>query len=152
WLLAAAGVLVGLTGAAGDVRLPLGGLFGGERPVAAPPGLQGAECLGRVDIDGGLLELAPVRAGRVVVVPAREGEAVPAGAVLLRQDEEPSRLLVQQSQAAQRAAEAQVALAEEAARLHPSHVAGQEALARAARCRVSAAREALRRKERLHDQ
>lgn len=152
WLLAVALVLVGLTGAAGHVRPTFLGLFGGERPVAEPTGLQGAECLGRVDLDGGVQDLAPVRPGRVVAVPVLEGQTVSAGTVLLRQDEEPSRLLVQQAQAAGCAAQAQLALAEEAARLHPSRIAGQEALVQAARCRVSAAREVLRRKERLHDQ
>ncbi|MFO0843422.1 MAG: HlyD family efflux transporter periplasmic adaptor subunit [Gemmataceae bacterium] len=143
-LFATAAVMACLTGATG--------LFRGEPPAADPPAPQGAECLGRVDIDGGVLDLAPVRAGRVAVLPVREGEAVPAGAVLLRLDEQAARLLVQQAEAARRAAEAQVALAEEAARLHPSQVAGQEALAKAARCRAAAAREAQRRQERLHGQ
>jgi multidrug resistance efflux pump len=151
WLLAAFVVLAGLTGAAGAFRLPpLDGLFGRGPP--SPAHLGGVECLGRVDVEGGLLELAPVRPGRVVAVPVREGEAVSAGAVLLRLDEEPARLQVQTARAALRAAQTQVALAEEAARLHPSRVAGQEAVAAAARSRGSAGREELRRKERLHDQ
>jgi multidrug resistance efflux pump len=151
WLLAAAVVLVGLTGAAGVFRLgPLDGLFGSQRQESAP-GLEGVECLGRVDVEGGLLDLAPVRAGRVVAVPVREGEAVSAGAVLLRLDEQPARLQVQTARAAQQAAQAQLALAEEVARLHPSRLAGQEALAAAARSRVSAGREEQRRRERLFD-
>ncbi len=151
WLLAVAVVLVGLSGAAGVFRLPLA-LFGCRQPDSERPGLQGVECLGRVDVEGGLLELAPVRSGRVVAVSVHEGEAVPAGAVLLRLDEQPAQLLVQQARAAQQVAETQVALAEEAARLHTFRVAGQEALARAARNRVPAAREQMERKERLFDQ
>ena len=149
-LLAVAVVLVGLSGAAGVFRQPLA-LFGGGPQHPAQPVLQGVECLGRVDVEGGLLELAPVRSGRVVAVSVREGEAVPAGAVLLRLDEQPARLLVQQARAAQQAAQTQVTLAEEAVRTHASRLATQEALARAARSRVLAAREQMERTERLFD-
>jgi HlyD family secretion protein len=150
WLLAAAVVLVGLSGATGVFRQPLA-LFGdGPRPPERPRP-QGVECLGRVDVEGGLLQLAPVRPGRVVAVGVREGEAVSAGAVLLRLDEQPARLLVQQARAACQAAQTQVALAEEAVRTHSSRLAAQEALARAARSRVPAAREQMGRTERLFD-
>jgi multidrug resistance efflux pump len=153
WLLAAAVVLAGLTGAAGVIRLPaLDRLLGRERPDSGPAALEGVECLGRVDVDGGLLELAPVRPGRVVAVPVREGEEVSAGKVLLRLDEQPARLQVQTAQAALQTAQAQVAVAQESARLHPARVAGQESLAAAAKSRWSAGREELVRKERLHDQ
>jgi multidrug resistance efflux pump len=149
WLLAV--VLVGLAGVAGFFRLPPG-LFGGGQPPSAPPGLQGVECLGRIDVEGGVLDLAPVRAGQVAAVLVHEGEQVSAGAVLLRLDEQPTRLQIETGRAAQQAAQVQVALAEEAARAHPSRVAGQKALARAAANRVSAAREELRRRERLFAQ
>ncbi len=151
WLLAVAVLLV-LTGAALVFRPPLLHLVGWDRPESGPPRLQGVECLGRVDVEGGLLELAPVRAGQVVAVSVGEGEAVSAGAELLRLDEQPARLQMQQAQAVLQSAQAQVAQAQEATRLHPSRVAGQEALAAAARSRVSAGREQLRRRERLHDQ
>jgi multidrug resistance efflux pump len=152
WLLTAAILLVGLTGVIGAFRLPsVKRLIGSERSDPGLLGLQGVECLGRVDIEGGLLDLASVRPGRVVAVPVREGETVSAGAVLLRLDEQPARLQIQTARAAQEAAQVQVALAKETAQVHPSRVAGQEALAAAARSRVSAAREELRRKERLHD-
>ncbi len=144
-------VLVGLTGVAGVFRQPRSLFGGGPRPPEQP-GLQGVECLGRVDVEGGLLELAPVRSGRVVAVGVREGEAVSAGAVLLRLDEQPSQLLVQQARAALLAAQTQVALAEEAVRTHTSQLATQEALARAARSRVPAAREQMKLKERHFDQ
>jgi multidrug resistance efflux pump len=152
WLAAGAGVLAGLSGAAGVFRQPLA-LFGcGRPPGPERPGLQGVECLGRVDVEGGLLELAPARSGRVVAVSVREGEAVPAGAVLLRLDEQPARLLAQQARAGLEAACAQVALAEEGARTHTFRVAGREALARAARSRVLAARGQMGRTERHFDQ
>jgi multidrug resistance efflux pump len=150
WLLAVTVVLVGLSGAAGVFRQPLA-LFGGGPQHPAQPGLQGVECLGRVDVEGGLLELAPVRSGRVVAVSVREGEAVSAGAVLLRLDERPAQLLVQQARAAKQAAQIQVALAEETVRTHAFRLAIQEALARAARNRVPAAREQMERSERLFD-
>jgi multidrug resistance efflux pump len=153
WLLTAAVLLVGLTGAAVAFRLPsVNDLFESERPNPGLLGLEGVECLGRVDIEGSLLDLASVRPGRVVAVPVREGETVSAGAVLLRLDEQPARLQIQTARAALEAARTQVALANEAVRVHPSRVAGQEALVTAARSRVTAAREELRRKERLHDQ
>jgi multidrug resistance efflux pump len=153
WLLTASVLLVGLTGGVVAFRLPsVNGLFGSERSDPGLPGLRGVECLGRVDIEGGVLDLASVRPGRVVAVPVREGETVSAGAVLLRLDEQPARLQIQTARAAQEAARAQIDLAKEAARVHPFRVAGQEALAAAAQSRVSAAREELRRRERLHHQ
>jgi multidrug resistance efflux pump len=149
-LLAASAALAGLTAA---YRLPaLGGLFGQERPESAPVGLQGVECLGRVDVEGGVLDLAPVRAGRVVAVPVREGDTVPAGAALLRLDDEPARLQMQHAKAAREAALARVALARQAVKLHPFRVAGQESLAVSARRRASAGHEELQRKERLFEQ
>ena len=86
WLSAVAVMLAGLSGAVGVFCQPLA-LFAGRRPDTERPGLPGVGCLGRVDVEGGLLELAPVRSGRVVAVSVREGEAVPAGAMLLRLDE-----------------------------------------------------------------
>lgn len=149
WLLAA--VAVGLGGAACVFRPPLN-LFGGGPRHPERPLLKGVECLGRVDVEGGLLELAPVRSGRVAAVNVREGEAVSAGAVLLRLDEQPAQLIVQQARAAQQATQTQVALAEEAARAHTFRLATQMALARAARSRIPAAREQMGRKERLFEQ
>jgi multidrug resistance efflux pump len=149
-LLAVVVVLVGLGGAASVFRQPLA-LFGCGPQHPERPGLQGVECLGRVDIEGGLIELAPVRSGRVVEVSVHEEESVSAGAVLLRLDEQPAQLLVQQAHAAQQVAQTQVALAEEAVRTHASRLASQEALARAARSRVPAAREQMERMERLFD-
>lgn len=152
WLLVAAAGLLALTGAAGVFHLPpFDGLFGREQ-AEPPTRLQVVECLGRVDVEGGLLDLAPVRPGRVVAVPVHEGETVSGGAVLLRLDEEPARLQVQVARSALSVAQVQLALAEELVRTKPARVAGQEALARAAQSRVSAAREGLRAKQRLHDQ
>jgi multidrug resistance efflux pump len=148
WLLAA--VLVGLGGAACVFRQPLN-LFAGGPCHPEQPRLKGVECLGRVDVEGGLLELAPVRSGRVVAVNVREGETVSAGAVLLRLDEQPAQLIVQQARAARQAAQTQVALAEEAVRTHTCRLATQTALARAARSRIPAAREQMGRKERLFE-
>jgi HlyD family secretion protein len=148
WLLI--GALVGLSGAVGVFGQPLN-LFGGGPRHPEQPRLQGVECLGRVDVEGGLLELAPVRSGRVVEVSAREGEAVSAGAVLLRLDERPAQLLVQQARAALQAAQTLVALAEEAVRTHTSRSDTQKALARAARIRVQTAHEQMRIKERSFD-
>lgn len=151
WLLSAGVVLAGLA-AAGVFRVPLAGLLGHERADAEPAGLQGVECLGRVDVEGGVLDIAPVRGGRVVAVPGREGEEVAAGAVLLRMDEQPARLQVRQARAAHKAAQAQLALAREAVTLHPFRVAGQQAVVASARSRAAAAGEELHRKERLHEQ
>jgi HlyD family secretion protein len=150
-LLAVAVVLVGLSGAAGVFRQSLS-LFGRGPRDPEQPVRQSVECLGRADVEGGLLELAAVHSGRVVAVSVHEGEEVAAGAVLLRLDEQPARLQVQQAHAAQQLAQSQVALAEEAVRTHASRLAGHEALARAAWSRVSAAREEMARKERLFAQ
>ena len=91
WLSAVAMMLAGLSGAVGVICQPLA-QSAGRRPGTERPGLPGVGCLGRVDVEGGLLELAPVRSGRVVAASVREGEAVSAGTVLLQLDEQPARL------------------------------------------------------------
>ncbi len=120
-------------------------------PTAVAPSLE-PECLGRVDVEGGVLQLAPLRPGQIVEIPAREGEEVSAGAVLLKLDDQPARIQMQQAQAAQESANSLVALAQQMVRLHPSQVAAAEALVTAAQRRVAAAREDLQQKERLHGQ
>jgi multidrug efflux pump subunit AcrA (membrane-fusion protein) len=152
WLLAAGVLLVGLTGLGiYFYQFPPEG-SSREEPPKPPPPLQGVECLGRVDVEGGLLDLGCVRIGRVVEVPVRPETDVSAGTVLLRLDDQAARLQLKQSQAALQAAQAQLKQAEETARLQPDRVAVQEALYSAAQKRMATAREEVRRMQQLADQ
>jgi len=151
WLVAAALVLIAL-GVVGFGRLSFPAwLFAEAEPAGSAVPLE-PECLGRVDVEGGVRDLAPVRGGRVAELLVKEGEDVSAGTVLLRLDEEPARLQILQAQAGRDAALTQLALAEEAARLHPGRIAAAEALWDGSSRRVAAAKEGLRLKERMHAQ
>src|SRR5262245_66152477 len=87
WLVAAAVVLTAL-GAVGFGRLSfLAWVFGEAESAASAVPLEPV-CLGRIDVEGGVLDLAPVRAGQVAELLVKEGEEVSAGTVLLRLDEE----------------------------------------------------------------
>src|SRR5262249_60112638 len=97
-----------------------------------PPSRPRLVSVGYVEVDGGTVHLAPSQPGRVVEVLAREGDAVKAGAVLLRLDDQPARFALEQAEAAQAAAEAEAARARDAARQHPHRVAAQRAAVEAA--------------------
>jgi multidrug efflux pump subunit AcrA (membrane-fusion protein) len=68
-------------------------------------------CLGFVDVEGGVSQLAPAEPGRVVEVAAREGAFVAKGAILVRQDDTPAQFKVQEGEAALSLAETQLAQA-----------------------------------------
>jgi HlyD family secretion protein len=128
------------------------GLLSEAEPAPAEPFAPGVEALGQVDVVGGVLELSPTRAGRVLEVPAREGDTVSAGAALVRLDDRPVRYELAQVEAARKAAQAKLEAAREAAAQHPGTLAQQQALLTAARERLSAARRELARQQRLRRQ
>ena len=101
-------------------------------PPAPPPVRRGVACTGYVEADGGLIHLTPARPGRVESVAVREGDAVAAGATLLRLDDRDARSAVDQADAAMRAAEARLAQADEAVRLRPAQLDALRATAEAA--------------------
>lgn len=148
WLLAG-GLFVGLLAWAVWDQWFAGKAESPVKPPEVTEELQGIECLGRVDVEGGLLELSSLRTGQVVEVPVHAGMEVAAGTVLFRLDDRPAQLQVQQSQAGVQAAQAQLAQAEESARLHSTQVAVQEAVHQAAKRRVSAAQVETQRKQKL---
>lgn len=106
-------------------------------------------CLGYVDGEKGVTSLAPERFGRVAEIVVHEGDAVRAGAILLRLDDRSARLARQQAQAALDAAKIRLAQAQEASRQHPGRLAQQKALLDAAHARLAAARCLLTRKQEL---
>src|SRR5262249_27493277 len=84
-----------------------------EPTAPPPPPAPQVVCLGHVDVDGGVLSLAPARAGTVVELKVHEGDTVPAGAVLLRLDDRPAHFEVEQARTALEAARVRLARAEQ---------------------------------------
>jgi multidrug resistance efflux pump len=146
WL---AGLALVATGAGGGYAVRH--LLAGAPPLQADdsPGAGGwVVCTGHVDVEHGVTGLTPSQPNRVVAVPAREGEVVAAGTVLLRTDDGPARLGLAAGQAAVDAARAQLALALELPGQHRDRVDQQRAAVEVARQRLSAARHVLARKQR----
>jgi len=81
-------------------------------PAAAPTGNYAAMARGRVDVEGGLLELAMPREGVIARVLVREGDQVKQGQLLATLDDAPARLAVNAAQAEQQQAQAQLRLLE----------------------------------------
>src|SRR5262245_51703155 len=117
----------------------------GDSPAPPPP----LVCIGYVDVEGGPVRLSPAQPGRVVEVLVHEGDTVPAGAVLLRLDDEPARFAVQQAEAALKSAEAHAARARERSQQHPRQVAALGAAVEVAERRLAAAQHALDHKQEL---
>jgi multidrug resistance efflux pump len=125
-------------------------------PSPAPPSAQsisgaGLVCFGMVDVPHGAAGLAPLQPGRVVKVLVREHEAVAARAPLLALDDALARPRVTEAQATVAAARAQLAKARVLPAQHLARLGRQEAAVAASEQRVAAAREALRRKEKLRE-
>jgi len=123
----------------------------GEQESTADDGQdpKGVVCFGYADMEYGVTSLYPAQAGRVVEIPARENEAVAAGAVLLRLDDRAARLRVDEAEAALESAEAQLEKAEKGTDQHRVKLAQQRAALAAARHRAANARHALAGKEKL---
>jgi multidrug resistance efflux pump len=68
-------------------------------------------CSGRADVPSRILDLLPVRPGRVEEIIVKEGQEVHAGDILLKLDERPARFLLTQADADVKAAEASLARA-----------------------------------------
>jgi multidrug resistance efflux pump len=120
--------------------------------AASPPASQespGVTCFGRVDLEHGITSLCALQPGRVAEVLVEENQAVAAGAVLLRLDDELARGRLAEAEAALEAAQLQLARARKMPALHRSRIVQQQAALDAMRYRLSAARRALARKEEL---
>ncbi|HET6803953.1 MAG TPA: HlyD family efflux transporter periplasmic adaptor subunit [Frateuria sp.] len=77
---------------------------------AAPTPAYAAVARGRIDVEGGLLNLGMPREGRLAEVDVHEGQSVRRGQVLAALDAQPARLAVATAQAEQDQARAQVSL------------------------------------------
>ncbi|MBS0388668.1 MAG: biotin/lipoyl-binding protein, partial [Proteobacteria bacterium] len=83
----------------------------GDKPVAAvPPSPYATIANGKVDIEGGVVEVAARRPGTISEVLVQEGDFVRKGQVLARQEDEDARLAVKSAQAAVAQAQSQIPL------------------------------------------
>ena len=88
------------------------GAPGGKDATVARPSPYATIASGKVDVDGGVIEVAARRFGVIKEVLVQEGAVVKKGQVLARQDDQDSVLAVSSAQAAVAQAESQVALTE----------------------------------------
>jgi RND family efflux transporter MFP subunit len=79
-------------------------------PSAQAPATYAAVARGRVDVEGGLLQLSTTRDGTLATVKVREGDSVKRGQVLAELASEPARIAVGMAQAELDQAQAQVKL------------------------------------------
>jgi len=123
--------------------------YAGRSLADSGPSDWGVICFGHVDVDGGVVALNPAQPGRVVKVEVRENQAVQAGDVLLRLDDGPATLRLEEADAACRVVQAQLAQMRRFPEQQRSKVEQQKAAVEAARFRLSAARHQLERKKEL---
>ncbi len=93
--------------------LSLAGCHGGAdaaRNAAMPPSPYATIANGKVDIEGGVVEVAARRAGVIREVLVQEGDRVRKGQILARQEDDDTRLAVKSAAAAVAQAESQIAL------------------------------------------
>ncbi|MGH8253879.1 MAG: HlyD family secretion protein [Steroidobacteraceae bacterium] len=84
---------------------------GGGKPAAAvPPSPYATIANGKVDIEGGVVEVAARRPGVISDVPVQEGDFVHKGQILARQEDQDARLAVKSAKAAVVQAETQMPL------------------------------------------
>jgi multidrug resistance efflux pump len=121
------------------------------RPEPPPPPTPAPAvvCLGHVDVEGGVAALGPAQPGRVIELCMHEGDAVAAGAVLLRLDDRPARFEAEQARAALEAARARLTRALQDKSQHPARVAQQRAAVESAEHRLTAAQQHLLRQQEL---
>lgn len=100
-------------------------------------------CSGRVDGLRPVASLDPAVPGKVAEVLVSEGQTVPAGAPLLRMDDEALKLRVDEAKAALAAAEIDIEASATEAKLHPQRVAAQKLAIAAAQDRTATARKLL---------
>ncbi len=82
----------------------------GDKSAAVPPSPYATIANGKVDIEGGVVEVAARRAGVIREVLVQEGDRVRRGQVLARQEDEDTRLAVNSAAAAVAQTESQIAL------------------------------------------
>ena len=86
------------------------GASGGKHTAAVPPSPYASIANGKVDIEGGVVEVAARRFGVIKDVLVHEGDVVRKGQILARQDDRDSILTIDSARAAVAQAQSQVAL------------------------------------------
>lgn len=86
------------------------GAGGGKAATVAPPSPYATIANGKVDVEGGVVEVAARRAGVISAVYVQEGDMVRKGQVLARQEDQDTRLAVKSAAAAVAQAESQIPL------------------------------------------
>jgi multidrug resistance efflux pump len=141
-------LLASLAGAGSALRLS----GAGPAPEAAVADTaQPLVCYGHVDLERGVASLYPLLPGRVTKVEVRETEAVNAGAVLLRLDDQLARLHLKEAEATLEAAKLQASQAQRLAEQHKFRMAQQRALIEAIRQRSAGAAHVLAHKRALEN-
>jgi HlyD family secretion protein len=87
-----------------------GGKPGDKAAVVAPPSPYAAIAAGKVDVEGGVIEVAARRGGIVEQVFVQEGDIVTKGQILARQEDEDTLLAVNNARASVAQAQSQLAL------------------------------------------
>jgi HlyD family secretion protein len=148
WLyLGVSGLVVSVAGA-GWLLQPAAGDGPRAAEDAARRGMR-VVCVGHVDTERGVSALSPLQSGRVAQILVSEGQAVKAGAVLLRLDEGMARNRVQEADQDLKASLAQRVQVKQAPAQHQAKVAQQQALIEVMQRRLSAAEHALAVKQKL---
>ena len=141
------GLLVASVACAGcGLKLSGGGL---SAEAATPAADQSLVCFGHVDLEQGVAALYPLLPGRVTKVEVRETEAVRAGTVLLRLDDQLARLRVKQAEASLEAARLKFDEAQKLPDQQQARLVQQRAAIEAAQQRSTGAGHVLTRKRAL---
>jgi multidrug resistance efflux pump len=110
---------------------------------------QGVVCLGRVDVEGGLLNLGPLQPGAVVEILCYEGQTVRKDTELLKVNDEPFVKKAAEAEAGVQVAEAQLAQARQALEAFKEIIRQQQAALDGAKAKLGAAQAQLDQAERM---
>ncbi|MFO0969932.1 MAG: biotin/lipoyl-binding protein [Gemmataceae bacterium] len=114
-----------------------------DRKSEAPPAEVKLVLAGYVDLEGGVVSLQPLQAGRVETLLIEEGQVVSPGTELLRLDDRLPRWKLEEAEAGLKAAEVKLAQAREGVMAHQSKIDMQKEGVDAAQKRLDDARDAL---------
>lgn len=132
-------LLAGSIAGTGYLLYPNGGRTQSPADAPAPSHASYVECFGHVDADGGIIALVPSQPGRVVAIPAREGQQLRQGDVIVKLDDRLARLRVQEAASAVEATQTQIELAKGLSQQHALKMEQQKAAIEVARQTVLAA-------------
>jgi multidrug resistance efflux pump len=107
----------------------------------------GVVCFGVVDLEHGVISLAPVQPGRITEVLVHENQSVSEGVEMLRLDDRQARSRLAEADAAVQAAASQVEQARKTPEQNRKRVIEQEATLDVMRSRLAAAKHALAREQ-----